>query len=72
MINLFINKVKLLNHITYKIMLEFDHPIKISSQDLVIFKEVDGRGQDLSKSVNVTENDEVSSIFSSPSKCKSQ
>ena len=29
-------KIKLLNYITYKLMLEFEHSTKLSSQDLVI------------------------------------
>jgi hypothetical protein len=56
--------------------MEFDHPLKISSKDLVIFKEVDNSfksKKDLSASfindsVNLNEN-EIASIYSSPSKC---
>ena len=56
--------------------MEFDHPLKISSKDLVIFKEVDNNfknKKDLSASfindsVNINEN-EIVSIYSSPSKC---
>lgn len=68
-------KVRILNHITFKSIMEFDHPLKISSKDLVIFKEVDNsfkNKKDLSASfmndsVNINEN-EIASIYSSPSK----
>jgi WD40 repeat protein len=57
-------KIRLLNYITYKMIMEFEHPTKISSQDLVIFKEIDGR-----KEVSMDETSEEISIYSSPSKC---
>lgn len=31
----FQKKVRILNHITFKSIMEFDHPLKISSKDLV-------------------------------------
>ena len=55
--------------------MEFDHPLKISSKDMVIFKEVDGSLKNknnislLSDSVN-SKDTEVTSIYSSPSKCE--
>ena len=52
-------KVRLLNYITYRVIKEMEHPVKISSQDLVIFKETDGR-----------RDPDETSIYSSPSKCK--
>jgi WD40 repeat protein len=94
-------KVRLLNHITYSMIMELEHPLKISSKDLVrslvkfifafiwliftkldfqkvIFKEIDGNARMrkdfsnslLSESANLTEN-ELMSIYSTPSKCNS-
>lgn len=57
-------------------ILEFEHPSKISSKDLVIFKEVDGsykNRKDLSSSFlsdsNIIDEKELASIYSCPSKC---
>jgi hypothetical protein len=65
-----------LNHITFKSIMEFDHPLKISSKDLVIFKEIDNsfkNKKDISASfINDSfneNNEQVASIYSSPSKC---
>ena len=57
--------------------MEFEHPTKISSKDLVIFKEIDSsfkNRKDLSSSLlndsnNINEK-ELASIYSCPSKCK--
>ena len=65
-----------MNHITFKSIMEFDHPLKISSKDLVIFKEIDNsfkNKKDISASfINDSfneNNEQVTSIYSSPSKC---
>lgn len=68
-------KIRLLNYITYKMILEFEHPSKISSKDLVIFKETDSSARnrkDLSSSLlndsnNINEK-ELLNIYSCPSK----
>ena len=57
--------------------MEFEHPTKISSKDLVIFKEIDSSfknrkdlsGSLLNDSNNINEK-ELASIYSCPSKCK--
>lgn len=68
-------KIRLLNNITYKMILEFEHPSKITSKDLVIFKEMDGSlksRRDLSSSLfnesNCIDEKELESIYSTPSK----
>lgn len=71
----FDQKVRLLNYITYKMIMEFEHPLKISSKDLIIYKETDGSFKNkkdlsaslLSESSNLNEN-ELISIYSTPSK----
>jgi len=65
-------KIRLLNHITYKLIMDFEHPLKISSKDLVIFKEIDGslrgtRGALTMLNESASENEPIS-IYSTPSK----
>ncbi len=56
--------------------MDFEHPTKICSKDLVIFKEIDSsfkNRKDLSSSLlndsnNINDN-ELTSIYSCPSKC---
>ncbi len=74
------HKIRLLNYITFKCISELEHPTKISSKDLVIFKENDGssakrnlNSQLLNESSanggsGLTES-ELVSIYSCPSKC---